>query len=202
MLVYVIRHGQTDWNAIRRLQGQKDIPLNDFGRSQAVGNGKALSRVLGPTATEFDYVASPLGRTRETMELVRGAMGLDPTDYRTDDRLVEVSFGDWEGYTLPELKLAFPDRVKARKAAKWDFIPPGQDAESYEILSWRIGAWLSSVQRKTVCVCHGGVIRSIFRLVSGMEKDEAAEIPIPQDRILKVETEKNLAEWIDAAEPV
>lgn len=108
MLVYVIRHGQTDWNAIRRLQGQKDIPLNDFGREQAVGNGKVLAQILGASAEEFDYVASPLGRTRETMELMRGAMGLDPLAYRTDDRLVEVSFGDWEGQTLPELKKNFP----------------------------------------------------------------------------------------------
>lgn len=199
MLVYVIRHGQTDWNAIRRLQGQKDIPLNDFGRSQATENGKILSRILGTTVNDFDYVASPLGRTRETMELLRGAMGLDPTAYRTDERLVEISFGDWEGQTLPELKITEPEKVKARKAAKWDFIPPGQDAESYEILSWRIGAWLSSVDRETVCVCHGGVIRSMFRLVSGIEKDIAAEIPIPQDRILRVETERGTAEWIDPA---
>lgn len=199
MLVYVIRHGQTDWNEIRRLQGQKDIPLNDFGRSQATENGKALSRILGTTVNDFDYVASPLGRTRETMELLRGAMGLDPTAYRTDERLVEISFGDWEGQTLPELKITEPEKVKARKAAKWDFIPPGQDAESYEILSWRIGAWLSSVDRQTICVCHGGVIRSMFRLVSGIEKDIAAEIPIPQDRILRVETERGTAEWIDPA---
>ncbi|UHS55822.1 histidine phosphatase family protein [Agrobacterium vaccinii] len=198
MLVYVIRHGQTDWNAIRRLQGQKDIPLNDFGRSQAVANGKALRDILGQKASEFDYVASPLGRTRETMELLRGAMGLDAHAYRTDDRLVEVSFGDWEGQTLPELKLTHPEKVRARKAAKWDFIPPGQDAESYEILSWRIGAWLASVDRETVCVCHGGVIRSIFRLVTGMEKEEAADIPIPQDKILRVETDNGTAEWIDA----
>lgn len=86
--------------------------------------------------------------------------------------------------------------MKARKANKWDFIPPGQDAESYEILSWRIGAWLSSVERQTVCVCHGGVIRSIFRLVSGMDKDEASRTQIPQDQILKVQIDRNSAEWI------
>jgi broad specificity phosphatase PhoE len=196
VLVYVIRHGQTDWNAERRLQGQKDIPLNDFGRSQATGNGRLLSGILGKTANEFDYVASPLGRTRETMQLLRTAMGLDPLAYRTDERLVEVSFGDWEGYTLPELKKAFPERIRARKAAKWDFIPPGDNAESYEILSWRIGAWLSSVEGQTVCICHGGVIRSIFRLISGMSKEEASETEIPQDRILKVNTRANTAEWI------
>ena len=197
MLVYVIRHGQTDWNAIRRLQGQKDIPLNDFGRSQAIANGTTLCEILGASAGDFDFVASPLGRTRETMELLRSAMGLDPKAYRTDARLVEVSFGDWEGHTLPELKLTHPEKVRARKAAKWDFIPPGDDAESYEILSWRIGAWLSSVDRQTVCVCHGGVIRSIFRLVTGMEKHVAAEIEIPQDRILKVDTERATVEWIE-----
>lgn len=197
MLVYVIRHGQTDWNAIRRLQGQKDIPLNDFGRSQAIANGTTLYEILGASAGDFDFVASPLGRTRETMELLRSAMGLDPKAYRTDARLVEVSFGDWEGHTLPELKLTHPEKVRARRAAKWDFIPPGDDAESYEILSWRIGAWLSSVDRQTVCVCHGGVIRSIFRLVTGMEKHVAAEIEIPQDRILKVDTERATVEWIE-----
>lgn len=196
MLVYVIRHGQTDWNAIRRLQGQKDIPLNDFGRQQAVGNGVLLARLLGEQAKDFDYVASPLGRTRETMELMRGAMGLDPRAYRTDGRLIEVSFGDWEGHTMPELKKQFPDRVKARKANKWDFIPPGQDAESYEILSWRVGAWLSSVEAPTICVCHGGVIRSMFRLISGMDKAEASTTGIPQDRILKVEIDRNSADWV------
>ncbi len=100
MLIYVIRHGQTDWNAESRLQGQKDIPLNDTGRQQATGNGLALGAILGADAAQFDFVASPLGRTRETMERLRRAMGLDPTAYRTDDRLKEVSFGDWEGFTL------------------------------------------------------------------------------------------------------
>jgi probable phosphoglycerate mutase len=196
VLIYVIRHGQTDWNAIRRLQGQKDIPLNDFGRSQATGNGKALAGILGRTANDFDYVASPLGRTRETMQLARTAMGLDPLTYRTDERLVEVSFGDWEGFTIGEIKAAFPERLKERRANKWDFIPPGDDAESYEILSWRIGAWLASVETPTVCVCHGGVIRSIFRLVAGMDKDEASTTDIPQDRIMKVETDLGIADWV------
>ncbi|MBV5325980.1 MAG: histidine phosphatase family protein [Rhodospirillaceae bacterium] len=102
MQIYVIRHGQTDWNADGRMQGQRDIPLNSLGRAQANGNGAALKVLLGSSATAFDYVASPLSRTRETMLRVRGAMGLDPRGYTTDERLLEVSFGDWEGYTLEE----------------------------------------------------------------------------------------------------
>ena len=193
MLIYMIRHGQTDWNAEGRLQGQKDIPLNDIGRAQATGNGVALAGLIGDEVAEFDFVASPLSRARETMERLRAAMDLDPMAYRTDERLVEVSFGDWEGHTLPELEAAAPERVAERARNKWDFIPPGADAESYEILSWRIGSWLNSVTRPTVCVCHGGVFRAVFRL-RGTDTGLAATAPIHQDRIARVDATK--AVWI------
>ena len=125
MTIYMIRHGQTDWNAQIRMQGQKDIPLNDTGRRQASGNGRALQALLGDDAEKFDFVASPLHRTRETMELIREAMGLARSGYRMDDRLKEVSFGDWEGYTMAELEREMPERVAERELSKWDFIPPG-----------------------------------------------------------------------------
>ncbi len=187
MLIYVIRHGQTDWNAEIRLQGQKDIPLNDIGRQQATGNGQALAALLGSQAGRFDFVSSPLHRTRETMERMRLAMALSPTEYRTDERLREVSFGDWEGYTMAELEMKVPDRVAERELSKWDFIPPGDEAESYEILSWRVGAWLKDVTTPTVCVAHGGVIRVLFKIFGAMPQEEAAIGAIPQDRILKIE---------------
>jgi broad specificity phosphatase PhoE len=195
LLIYVIRHGQTDWNAEGRLQGQKDIPLNALGRSQATSNGERLSGLIG-NGDGFSFVASPLGRTRETMERARTAMGLDPLAYTTDDRLVEVSFGDWEGHTLDEVKQFAPDRLRLRKKAKWGFIPPGASAESYEILSWRIGAWLATVNSPTVCVCHGGVIRALFRLIADVSEDDAAKVPTPQDRILRIETDENRIEWL------
>ena len=182
----MIRHGQTAWNAEGRLQGQKDIPLNDTGRSQAAGNGHALKGILGDTVSDFDFVASPLGRTRETMEILRRAMGLPPLAYRTDPRLVEVSFGDWEGHTLAELKVETPERVEERAQAKWNFIPPGEAAESYEILCWRIGSFLRDTTRPTVCVSHGGVFRAAFRL-NGMAEEEAANTPVFQDRVLRLD---------------
>ena len=80
-----VRHGETNWNVEGRLQGQRDIPLNDKGRGQAKRNGETiLSRVPGIAA--YDFVASPLIRSRETMEIARLAMGLDPSAYRLDDR--------------------------------------------------------------------------------------------------------------------
>lgn len=196
MLIYMIRHGQTDWNAEGRMQGQKDIGLNETGRQQASENGRTLAKILGARAEDFDFVSSPLWRTRDTMERARNAMELPVQDYRLDERLKELSFGDWEGSTLPELALVSPDRVADRARHKWGFIPPGDDAESYEILSWRVGAWLKSVEGPTVCVSHGGVIRSCFRLIGNVDEDEACEMNIPQDRILKIDRDQKLIGWL------
>lgn len=186
MLIYVIRHGQTDWNAEGRLQGQKDIPINAIGRGQATRNGEKLRELVG-SAEEFDFVASPLHRTRETMERIRTAMGLDPMGYRTDERLRELSFGDWEGFTTAEIKKSTPERLRERARNKWSFIPPGADAESYEILSWRIGAWLASLKGPTISVSHGGVLRSLFRIIGNVDENEAANMPIHQDRLVRIE---------------
>lgn len=191
----MIRHGQTDWNAEGRLQGQQDIPLNALGRAQASRNGERLRGMID-TAGDFSFIASPLSRTRETMERLRAAMGLDPHDYGIDDRLKELSFGDWEGHTLEEIARISPDRLTARAEEKWSFIPPGASAESYEILCWRIGAWLQSVEGPTVCISHGGVIRSLFRLIGDLPEDEAATAPTPQDRILRIETDNGWMEWL------
>ncbi|TGZ38122.1 histidine phosphatase family protein, partial [bacterium M00.F.Ca.ET.162.01.1.1] len=86
-LVYIARHGQTDWNVEGRLQGQADTDINALGRAQATRNGRRLAEFVDKP-TYFDFVASPMRRTRETMELMRAAMGLDPLAYRTDPRLV------------------------------------------------------------------------------------------------------------------
>ncbi len=195
MLIYVIRHGQTDWNAEGRLQGQQDIGLNALGRSQATRNGETLLDLAGDEIASFDFVSSPLSRTRETMERLRIAMGLDPLPYRTDERLMELSFGDWEGQTLAEVEAVAPERLLARTEQKWSFIPPGALAESYEILSWRVGAWLRELVEPTVCVTHGGVVRSIFRLVANMSEQEAATMTVPQDKILKADLSEGTLHW-------
>lgn len=195
MLIYMIRHGQTDWNAEGRLQGQKDIALNDLGRSQAARNGETLLQILGSDVPAYHFVSSPLSRTRETMERLRAAMGLEPTGYLTDERLVELSFGDWEGHTLEEVGSVAPDRLQARVDQKWNFIPPGAAAESYEILSWRVGAWLRSLSGPTICVTHGGVVRSAFRLVANLSEHEAATMTVPQDKLLRIDLGAGTLEW-------
>ena len=192
-LVYIARHGQTEWNAEHRLQGQADTDINDLGREQARLNGRRLAGLIGK-AEGFDFVASPMRRTRETMELMREAMGLDPSAYRTDPRLVEISFGDWQGFTFAELEERVPGSTDGRRHAKWDFQPPGEGAESYEMLLERIKPWFAELRQPTVCVTHGGVIRCFFRFVVGLSKQEAAGLDVPQDRLLRLQGRS--LEWL------
>lgn len=193
MLIYLIRHGQTDWNAEGRLQGQQDIGLNKTGTAQAQRNGEKLRQLIDSDG--FDFVSSPLTRTRQTMEQILNALDRSKQSYRTDERLVEICFGDWEGNTLPEVAQSDPEGIRARQADKWHFTPPGIKAESYESLSWRTGAWLRSVEKPTICVCHGGVIRTFFVLTGNASFHEAAYMDVPQDRILKLENGKMT--WLD-----
>lgn len=193
-LIYVVRHGQTDWNVEHRLQGQADTDLNDTGRRQASENGRKLAALIGDAKASFDYVSSPMLRTRETMELLRSAMGQDPAGYRTDDRLVELNFGNWQGFTYPELETRYPGASRARGKDKWDFTPPGSGAESYQKLLSRVQPVFQAMERDTVCVTHGGVIRCLFRMIAGASKDEAASLEIPQDRVLRVQGRR--LEWL------
>lgn len=184
-LVYFVRHGQTDWNAEHRLQGQADIPLNAVGRAQAGRNGRRLAELIADPGS-FDFVASPLGRTRETMELARAAIGLPRDGYRVDPRLIEVHFGDWQGYTLAELDRINPGSSGTRALDKWNFVPPGAGAESYEMLFRRVRPWFDELARPTVCVTHGGVFRVLFKLVGKKPIREAAALDIAQDRVLRL----------------
>jgi broad specificity phosphatase PhoE len=178
-LLYYIRHGETDWNRESRLQGQRDIPMNANGRAQARSCGDILRGLIArEPETELDFVSSPLGRARETMELVRATLGLEPQSYRVDDRLTEVSFGEWEGFTLDELRRHSPEAVAARERDKWGFAPPG--AESYAAMSQRVRGWYDSLQRDTVAVAHGGTLRGLIVQLGIYPAEEAPFLDIGQ----------------------
>ena len=183
MILYFIRHGETDWNAAGRLQGQMDIPLNDKGRVQAVESANILARLT--EVSDLDYWASPLVRTRETMERVRESLGLHPSFYKTDDRLKELTFGDWEGLTLKEAMANNPESYYKRHNDKWNAHPP--KGESYQDVANRVSPWLLGLTRNTVVVSHGGVGRVLLHILSGLSKKEAAETHIAQGVVYKIE---------------
>jgi probable phosphoglycerate mutase len=185
-ILYFLRHGQTDWNAQLRFQGRKDIPLNATGRAQALANGRRLATLIANPA-EFDFLASPLLRARETMEIVREAMGLPAEGYRIDERLIEASYGTLEGQTLAEFKARDPQAHRARKRHRWEFRPP--QGESHAMVHVRIAAWHASLSRDSVVVAHGVVGRVLRHHLFGVERDKAADFPFPQDRIFRWSSE-------------
>jgi len=174
--LFYIRHGETDWNVAGRLQGRRDIPLNANGRAQAMHCGEVLRDLLSRTArsaADLDYVSSPLGRARETMELARLPLGLPSDGYRVDERLAEISFGDWEGFTIAQLRMRDSQRIAAREHDKWHFVPPS--GESYKAVSVRMRDWFENLTRDTVAVAHGGTARGLIACL-GIAKPAAAPL--------------------------
>lgn len=179
--LYLIRHGETDWNAQKRLQGRKDIPLNTLGRRQAAEAGVCLKWLLSDVS-QVDFVASPLLRTRETMSILRECMGLPAEDYRHDPRLLEIDFGDWEGLTWPQIQAQQPELHQAREADPLGFIVPS--GENYPMVFERVASALDALQRDTVVVAHAGVLRAILALQGGVDAQTIPYLEIPQGKVL------------------
>jgi broad specificity phosphatase PhoE len=155
-----MRHGETDWNAERRLQGGRDIPLNNRGRRQAAQCGDTLRELIadgGKTPAAFAFASSPLSRARETMEIARRVLGLPAEHYGVDPRLAELSFGRWEGMTYREVGALDRPALVTRERDKWSFRPPG--GESYADLLVRVQAWHAGVNGNIIVAAHGGVAR-------------------------------------------
>ena len=165
----------------QRLQGRHDVPLNKEGRTQAVRCGDILRDLLerdGLAPADLDYVSSPLVRARETMELMRATLGLAPAAYRTDDRLAEIAFGEWEGLTYDDVLARDKDVVGRRESDKWGFLPPG--GESYAQLTVRMRAWHQTVERDTVVAAHGGTARALIAHLEILPPEDATHYSIDQ----------------------
>jgi broad specificity phosphatase PhoE len=182
--IYYIRHGETAWNAEGRLQGTQDIPLNDLGCKQAAEAGVILAGLFardGRSEASLGFVASPLGRARSTMELVRGALKLPPRDYAIDDRLREIGYGHWEGSTLAQMQASDPAVFAHRQADKWTVPPPG--GESYAEVQARMTDWYGQLAADTVAVAHGGTARALMVALGIETPDSAADLTIEQGAV-------------------
>jgi broad specificity phosphatase PhoE len=149
----VWRHGNTNWNAEDRVQGQTDVPLNDLGREQAAAAAPLLA-ALRPDA----LVASDLGRAADTAAALAALTGLP---VRTDARLRERHYGQWQGLRMTEVAERFPTEHARWRAGEQD---PGCEVESLDDLGKRVGAALQdaadAVPGGTIVVAtHGGGAR-------------------------------------------
>jgi broad specificity phosphatase PhoE len=177
-MIYLIRHGETEWNRAGRMQGQLDSPLTERGQTQARAVGETLAELTGG-GDGLALVASPLGRTMATATLIAEALGAK--DIAADERLMEMSWGDWDGLTHPEIEARSPGELARRKAGRWDHLPPG--GESYAITALRVTCFLADVdpEQPLVVVSHGGTGRVIRGLYGSLSQDEMLTLEQPQD---------------------
>ncbi len=155
MLLALLRHGDTAWSAEGRIQGGSDVPLSDAGR--AALHGFQLPKIC----SNMGIVTSPLARCVETAALL-GA----PRAER-EPRIAEMSWGEWEGRRLAELRRALGAAMQENEARGWDFRPPGGESPR-EVLA-RVQGWMSGLEGATLAVTHRGVIRAIFAAAAGWD---------------------------------
>lgn len=103
-MIYLVRHGETEFNLVRRYQGWLDSPLTENGVAQAIAIGRRLAQL--PDAATAEIVASPIGRAKRTAELIAAEMGR--ADIAYDDRLREISIGSWDGLDRDEIAARAP----------------------------------------------------------------------------------------------
>lgn len=160
----VLRHGETAWNALLRIQGHVDEPLNARGQWQATRLGEAL-RDEGLAAV----YSSDLGRALATAQAVARAAGLGHV--HTDAALRERAFGSFEGLSHAELEERFPDDVRRWRQREPGFAPGG--GESLETFSARCVPAAAAIAARhagqaIALVAHGGVLDCLYRAATGM----------------------------------
>ena len=177
LTLYFCRHGETEANLRKQLQGQtRDSALTPLGIEQARAVGKILS---AQGATDVDYVSSPLQRARSTIEIVRATIGLPPDLYRIDARLIEANFGSWDGLTLEEARRREPDAYQARQRDKWNVTDAG-GRENYSQVAARAESFVDGLVADTCAVSHGVWTRVLRGLFAEMSWQEMSDLDEPQ----------------------
>lgn len=183
--VLLARHGETEWNAVGRIQGQADPGLAESGRRQAEALARRLARAgLG------GIVSSDLRRARETAEVVATAAGLP---VRLDPGFREQHLGEWEGRTFQEVAALFPDLGRRFRSREPEFRPPG--GESREELQARAVAALdrhapAPGAPPLLVVAHGGVVQSLVYAILGLPLASPRRFRLPNAGLTVVEREK------------
>ena len=184
-MIYLLRHGETVWNREGRNQGQLDSPLTRTGIAQVEAMGRTLRAEI-PDVRRWAIIASPLGRAWQSAAIVAGVLGLDPSEIEHEPRLMEFSFGDWQGRTFDEIDAAEPGAVARRKDDLWHFRPPG--GESYADLSARVAPWVSTLKdwAKLIVVCHGGTGRAVRGRYAGLTPAQVLALSHRQDELYRL----------------
>jgi len=177
--IFLLRHGQTDWNAARRIQGQRNSDLTAQGRAEAAAQGAILTR-LGVRADTHRFYCSPLRRTRQTAELA-----LPGHDAVFDDRLKEIFMGDWEGYLYADAERVWPAEF-ARFPTTLDRCLGATGGEGWQSVKTRATAFLADLDTPSVIVSHGAIGAVIRGLLCGLDRTAMAVLQAEQGVVLEI----------------
>jgi len=170
-MIYLVRHGETVWNEISRLQGRLDSPLTPRGMQQAHAIGETLRREI-KNINDVCIETSDLGRARETARIIANVIGMSLAAIVLTPLLVEHDFGDWQGLTHSQVDELYPGARAKRQDRKWTYSIP--NGESYALVAVRARKWLSAPRyaRTTIAVTHEMTSRTIQGLYLALTEEE------------------------------
>lgn len=195
MELYLVRHGETEWNKERRLQGQADVALDDFGRQLAVETGEALQDI------PFDVCfTSPLKRAKETAELILAGKDVPIIE---DKRIIEMGFAEYEGKCCAEEGRALPESFRAFFNDPVGF-KPAQGGEDFLAVKKRTGAFLDwlihapEYARKCVLLTtHGVALAGLMNNIKNQPLEAYWDIGVHKNcAVTKVEVQDGVARII------
>ncbi len=181
-MLYIMRHGKTDWNEMKKLQGRTDIPLNE--------NGRQMAKLVQADCKEIGFdicYSSPLLRAKETAEIALDGLGVPIV---LDERLMEMSFGEAEGCTNYFEGQGQPINLLFQKPAEYE---PVEGGESLKQLFDRTGDFLKNViepelkqGKKILIVGHGAMNCSIVSQIRNIPLEKFWEVGIPNCKLIKL----------------
>jgi probable phosphoglycerate mutase len=200
--VLFIRHGETDWNRIKRIQGHIDIPLATTGIAQAGQLARRLLRESKAGARLDAVYCSDLLRAQQTAKPFANALGLS---LNLNEGLRERWYGDFQGHDSEEIRAKYPAEYAVWQSHDPDFAPPG--GESQRAFSQRVLRAVEPIVKahpdgRIACVAHGGVLDCIYRFVRGIALDAPRDWPLLNSSINVVDfksAQAKLVSWGDVA---
>jgi broad specificity phosphatase PhoE len=177
-MILLVRHGQTFWNRERRIQGRMESELTPLGERQAAVVATLVAELIARESEPFRMVSSPIGRARKTAEIIARATQL-PVEL--DERLVEISCGEWEGRLHDEVRERHPEHY----AREWVYGAPG--GETFDDVMARVRAWLADQvaepQRRIIVVSHGVWGSCLRGAYSDLSREDVDRQPTPQGAV-------------------
>jgi probable phosphoglycerate mutase len=187
-MIYLLRHGETQWNVEQRRQGRGDSPLTARGLAQSQAVGELLAELLGADR-HVQIMSSPAERSYQTACIVASALGIEKAEIERTQWLDEMDFGLWQGLTDTEIAEQFPDEWRLRQLNRWTFSYP--EGESYPELCSRVAHWMDErdPDRTTIAVTHQWTSRVIRGQYLRYPKQEMMDLMHDHGLVVKLDAD-------------